>query len=144
MTKIIQSSAIGSKVDFDELTTAAQRQLVPVGTVFAWLKSYTNTPSLPDGWAECDGSAVSDTDSPYNGQNLPDLNSGTQRFLRGSTTSGTTGGSDAHTHTVTPATHAPLMGGGPARNTGENSQVTTGGASALPNYYEVVWIIKIK
>ena len=142
--KVIQSSAIGAKVDYDEIETIAHRQLVPVGTVLSWLKSYTNTPSLPDGWLECDGSNVSDADSPYNGQALPDLNSATQRFLRGSTTSGTTGGSDSHTHTVTPAQHSPLMGGGPARDTGEDSQVTTGGASALPYYYEVVWIIKVK
>jgi len=32
------------------------------------------TPYLSDGWAECNGQALSDADSPYNGFTLPDLN----------------------------------------------------------------------
>lgn len=67
----------------------------PIGTVLPWLKTLTNTPSLPDGWVECDGSTVSDGDSVYNGVTLPDL---TDTFLRGAATSGGTGGSDTHQH----------------------------------------------
>jgi len=70
----------------------------PVGTVASWLKTLTGTPALPDNWTECDGSVVSDGDSVYDGETLPDLN-GDNRFLRGSSSSGSTGGAATHTHT---------------------------------------------
>ena len=58
----------------------------PIGTIQAWHKSYVCTPlPLPWGWRECNGQPVADADSPYNGQNLPNLNSNTQD---GSTASG--------------------------------------------------------
>jgi hypothetical protein len=62
----------------------------PLGTILPWHKSMTASPatSLPPGWLECNGQVVSDGASPYNGQALPDLNSG-GRFLRGGNTSGT-------------------------------------------------------
>lgn len=52
------------------------------------------TPYLPDGFVECNGQVLSDSDSPFNGETIPDLNV-TKRFLRGSSTSGTTGGADS-------------------------------------------------
>jgi len=76
---------------------AVTTPITPIGTIVAWLKSFTNTPSLPDGWVECDGSVLSDAESVYNGQTLPDLN-GDNRFLRGNSTSGGTGGGETHTH----------------------------------------------
>ncbi len=81
--------------------TQTQTNLAPIGAILPWLKSFTNTPALISGWVECDGSVLSDVDSVYNGQTLPDLNGG--EFLRGDATSGGTGGSDtmAHTHGVT-------------------------------------------
>lgn len=69
----------------------------PIGTVMSWLKTFTNTPSLPDGWVECDGSVLSDTDSPYDGEVIPDLNNA-DRFLRGNSTSGGTGGATTSSH----------------------------------------------
>lgn len=84
-----------------------QSVLSPIGSVVAWLKSYANTPqTLPTGWVECDGAVLSDADSVYNGQTLPDLNGG-NRFLRGNSTSGGTGGGEtmAHTHTGPSHTH---------------------------------------
>lgn len=83
-------------------STSSTSILAPIGSIMPWLKSFTNTPgTLPTGWMEADGSAISDADSVYNGQNAPDLNGG--EFMRGFTTSGGTGGSDtmAHTHGVT-------------------------------------------
>jgi hypothetical protein len=59
----------------------------PIGTIKAWHKDFTNTPSLPWGWIECNGQSLSDTESPYDGEIIPDLN-GDGRFLRGSATSG--------------------------------------------------------
>jgi hypothetical protein len=62
----------------------------PVGSVLAWLKSYTNTPVLNAGWVECAGQTLSDSGSVYNGQVIPNLN-GNSNFLKGDTTSGTNG-----------------------------------------------------
>ena len=47
---------------------------VPIGSVTAWMKSYPNTPPLPNGWVECNGSTLNDSSSPYHGQVLPNLN----------------------------------------------------------------------
>lgn len=123
----------------------------PIGSVLAWLKSLgtTHTPSLPDGWVECNGQTLSDSDSPYNGDTIPDLNgsSGTQKFLRGATASGGTGGADtiniAHSHAVTntykryPETFYDSGG------LSTNSQLSSA-QSILPTYYEVVWIMRVK
>jgi hypothetical protein len=59
------------------------------------------TPKLPDGWLECDGSTISDGDSPYNGATLPDIN-GDERFLRGYYISGanTNDSFQGHHHTT--------------------------------------------
>ena len=106
------------------------------------------TPYLSDAWAECDGSVLSDSDSPFNGATLPDIN-GTPSFLRGNTTSGTTGGADtmAHTHTTTPNTM------GNPYNTGTTNYPaapTSAGSSAATNdenrpvFYEVVMIMRVK
>lgn len=59
----------------------------PIGTIVAWHKSLTGTPTLPDGWVQCDGQTLRDSASPYNGQVIPNLN-GEARFLRGGATSG--------------------------------------------------------
>jgi len=75
----------------DGMTASSDWYKPPIGSVIAWLKSYTNTPSLPAGWVECDGTVLSDTNSPYHGQTLPNLN-GNNRFLRGNNSSGSTGG----------------------------------------------------
>lgn len=108
----------------------------PVGVVLAWLKSFSNTPGLDSGWVECNGQTLNDPESVYNGQTIPDLNSGTRRFLRGSTTSGTTGGSETHTHAIQGASGSYGIGTGP------NCDVLSSGT--LPSYYEVVWIMKVK
>ena len=68
----------------------------PIGTIKAWHKNKGGTPSLPWGWQECNGTTVNDTESPYDGTAVPNLNSNTQdgstnsgMFLRGGSTSGT-------------------------------------------------------
>ena len=122
-------------VTFAKLSTACQRQLVPVGTILLWAKSITGVPSIPTGWIECDGSAVSDADSPINGQNVPNL---TNKMIRGAATSGGTGGSDTHSHGLTSKGNAPDAQGDCA------AEGSTDSASTLPAYYEVVFIIKIK
>ena len=136
-----------------------QSVLSPVGAVVSWLKSYTNTPqTLPTGWVECAGQTLSDADSVYDGQVIPDLN-GDNRFLRGNSTSGGTGGSSTHTLTTAemPAHTHSQIGGTSITNsdtgTNTNARITTadsgstGGGGAhenKPPYYDVVWIMRIK
>lgn len=72
-----------------------------VGFVVAWQKSYANVPALVAEAVETNGQTLSDAQSVYNGETIPNINGsggGTQRFLRGASTSGTTGGADSHTH----------------------------------------------
>ena len=126
------------KSDGDVLYASEFNATAPIGVIMPWLKSYTNTPALPEGWVECDGSTLSDADSVYDGQVIPDLN-GDNRFLRGNSTSGGTGGTENHTHTNSSTLQVrdegTLIG---YATTGVNS------TSTLPTYYEVVWIMKIK
>lgn len=59
-----------------------------MGTITAWHKNgAASTLTLNDRWRECNGAVVSDSDSPFNGRAVPNLN-GQKRFLRGGTTSG--------------------------------------------------------
>jgi len=129
--------------------------LAPIGAVVSWLKSYTNTPALPDGWVECNGQTLSDADSVYDGQVIPDLN-GDNRFLRASSTSGSTGGAESinlqHAHSGTTSASGSSGGGNNTHGSGvlqhthtystSNALSTT--QSILPKYYSVVMIIRIK
>ncbi len=80
----------------------------PIGSILAWHKNFASTPPLPDGWAECNGQTVSDVDSPYSGQNLPNLN-GEARFLRGATSSGTLQNDQLQAHKHTDSGHSHLF-----------------------------------
>lgn len=141
-------------VDGDQLNDGYYNFLAastPIGSVLSWLKDYTNTPALPDGWVECSGQTLSDADSVYNGQVIPDLN-GDNRFLRGSSTSGTTGGSDTvtttdHTHAFAPDANVTSSGtdfgfedSGAVTTSNNGSEVL----SIIPKHYTVVWIMRIK
>jgi len=59
--------------DWNSMATD-QKSRSPIGSVISWLKNYTNTPSLPTGWVECNGQTLSDVGSVYNGQIIPNLN----------------------------------------------------------------------
>lgn len=114
--------------------------IVPVGGVIAWLKSFTGTPSLPDGFVECNGQALSDADSVYDGQTIPNLNGG-QRYLRGKTTSGTVSGEGAHKHNFLAYRVGISLGlvyyYFPSTN-------TTYYTTTTPEHYSVVWVMRIK
>lgn len=62
--------------------------ITPIGAIMALHKDLSGVPALPGKWLECNGQTISDSESPLNGQTLPDLN-GENRFLRGGSTSGT-------------------------------------------------------
>lgn len=118
--------------------------VVPVGGVVAWLKSFPNTPSLLGNFVECNGQVLTDANSPFNGQTIPNLN-GEHRFLRGATTSGTTGGSETHTHTIGNTMQADAYEGESNSPWGQPSGYgSTEATSTLPTYYEVVWIMRVK
>jgi len=116
------------------LTTATQ---VPIGGVIAWFKDTPGVPAVPANFVECNGQFLSDPASPLDGQLMPDLNTGIQRFIRGGLTSGVTGGID--TFATAPADNA---GVGPTFNA-----VTTDyspGAVPIPPYQTAVYIIRVK
>ena len=144
------------KVNGDILYGSEANGLVPVGAIIPWLKSFTNTPALSGQFVECNGQVLSNAGSVYNGQTIPNLNGG-NRFLRGDTTSGGTGGSitGSHTHSIanqdkldldyTVGTtrldaYSPfIVGDGEGAPT-----VVTAAGTTLPAYYNVVWIMRIK
>ncbi len=71
---------------------------VPIGYIMYFFKAQEDAggtpidPPNPDIWAYCDGSLISDSDSPLDGQNTPDLRN---FFLKGSDSAiGTTGGQE--------------------------------------------------
>ncbi len=118
---------------------------IPVGGIIAWDKPedfIAGAPTLPDGFVECNGQVLADPESIYNGLTIQDLNgvggAENNKFLRGNSVSGTTGGTTQHQHTLTAKA---LQGGG---DTGTNPSSKTGNTSTLPVYYTVVWIIRIK
>ena len=110
---------------------------IPIGSVVAWLRSYTNTPALPQQWVECNGQLLNLPGSPYDGMSIPDLNGADgrqKRFLRGSTQSGAVGGAETHNHGFYLIERsAKRVINVSARNE----------ASSLPPYYEVIWIMKV-
>jgi len=161
----LQTSANGDLVEaINEAAQATQGPQgpagisTPIGGVIPWLKSLPGVPALPPEYVECNGQVLADPQSPLNGTTMPDLN-GDQRFLRGAATSGTTGGSDSHTHIFTSGTADQVVGitgtanpGGPfvlGPDVNNNlSMLEVKGAnsteSSLPPFYEVVWVIRVK
>ena len=114
----------------------------------AWLKSFPEVAqALPEGWVECNGQVLDDPTSSLNGQTIPDLNgsASAKRFLRGSTSSGSTGGSDVNNHTHSIAASIYMLAGAGQVN-GVQPQTTSGPSdnNNMPSFYEVVWIMRVK
>jgi hypothetical protein len=120
---------------------------VPVGGAVAWMLSLTGTPSLPDEFVQCNGQTLSDPESVYNGTVIPALNGTTdsnRMFLRGSTTSGGTGGTATHTHTVTSTTTSIAYQTGSTNFSPQAPASPTGSASTIPTCYNVTYVMRIK
>lgn len=132
----------------------------PVGSVVAWDKSVSGTPSLPAGWVEMNGQTLNDVGSPYHNTIIEDRNghgvsigtpgSPPPRFLRGAVASGGLGGSNIanHNHSLT-TTHAIFSTTGSGTDAYFFTSTNSGGTgltapSILPDYSEVVWIKKVK
>jgi hypothetical protein len=148
------------------------RKLPPVGAILPWHKTLTGVPALPDGWMECDGSPITDTESPMNGQNTPNLNDRYQShharglFLRGDTTSGTfeDDAFQGHWHAVPTGHRITQTTGGELQDIGTqygnndslagdsvNDAITDGtngtprtASETRPASMSVVWIIRVK
>jgi hypothetical protein len=67
---------------------------VPLGMVIEWWRPNANFP-IPDGYAICDGSLVSDPESPYDGINLPNL---LYNFVKGVTDTAQIGTTETGIH----------------------------------------------
>jgi uncharacterized membrane protein YgcG len=109
----------------------------PVGAVIAWFGSLSGVPTLPSGWQLCDGSQITDARSPMKTQYTPNINGNseaTKFFMRGSTTSGTTGGS------YNGAGDLYMSGGGSSSGPGYivNSRFTV-----IPPFIEAIFIMRI-
>lgn len=106
----------------------------PVGAIIPWDGSLVGVPALPSGWQLCDGSVISDVRSPMHGQNTRALNgnsNATKLFIRGSTTSGTTGG-------VTGISANTQTSGG-----GNTNGLPPTETSTIPPFMEMIWIVRI-
>ncbi len=123
--------------------------MVPIGTILPWAKSLTGVPALDDRFVECNGQTLSDAESLLDGQVIPNLNGDAtgaalsdgqkyQRFLRGDTTSGGSGGVD--TATTSTAGTANIGDGNPTQATPAHSHTV----STLSPYYEIVYIMRVK
>lgn len=122
--------------------------IIPIGGITAWCKTLiagTTAATLLPQYVECNGQVLSDGDSPLNGLTIPNLNGSgatTQYFMRGSTTSGTTGGNDSltHNHHSVNNNKAQVYVAG----TGYFFSTADRTLSTLPSYYEIVWVMRIK
>ena len=123
--------------------------MVPIGAILPWAKTITGVPALNDHFVQCDGQTLSDAESLLNGEVIPDLN-GDNRFLRGAATSGSTGGSETHTHTTTSGNYdvaddSVSDAGSAIRHLNSTGQLQTSDTtSTLPTFYGVVWIMRVK
>lgn len=133
-----------------------EQTIVPVGAIMAWTKSLAGVPALPDGWVECNGQTLNDTESPLNGQVIPNLN-GENRFLKGNSTSGTTGGVDNNNHFHNLHAYGTINKGQYGNDVGINRYLKDfhlAGANSImvestnldnkPPFYNVVWIMRVK
>lgn len=119
----------------------------PIGTILGVALDLTGVPSLPSQgcWVLCDGSTISDSNSPLDGQFLPDLN-GQNRFLRGNVSSGGIGGNASHFHSHTVGADVSIFATtGPSPAISAIGHVhTVSNVNKEPPYYGVVFVMRIK
>ena len=90
---------------------------VPIGAILDWWIPVGSKVAPPANFAICDGSKISDPDSPFNGFNTPNL---VQRFTYGATNIGeigNTGGSSTANVSITsqlPSSTGNIPGAAPA------------------------------
>lgn len=135
------TAATGEGFDADftqKVVVEAGSGIVPIGGIVAWDKTLAGVPQALLLFVECNGQVLDDPDSPLDGQTIPNLNAGF--FIKGAATSGSTGGSTTHSHTLGSRWHT-ATDLGTARG---SDALTSGLSSTYPDYYEVVWIMRVK
>jgi len=118
---------------------------VPIGGIIPWAKNIPGCPALSVNFQECDGSVINNGLSPMNGQTTPPMNN-QNRFIRGNTSSGATGGTTSHTHTETCNIFSKSISLGTGGNDlilGPIGLPETSSAGTLPPYYNAVWVMRI-
>ena len=113
----LQDRVDAAETDIDSNSSeisSLQQGLIPLAGITAWHKSLSTEP-LPERFKECDGTTISDPESPLDGQTVPDLN-GDNRILKGNSSSGGTGSFNTD---------------------GDNTSNTE-------NTFDVVWVMRIK
>lgn len=140
MPKFTAYNALGQDIQRNEIDSTAWSCILPIGTILPWAKTLTGTPALPANFVECNGQVLNDAGSIYNGLTMPALNAA-NRFLRGNTTSGGTGGGGTHNHQIS-GSYRSVQSGGSYTNVWDGTNSTS--ATNEPAYMDVVWIIKIK
>ena len=126
------ATAVGMRTQLNGIAA-----LVPIGVVLPWFKDLPGVPGLPSNFVECNGQTLNDAESPLDGQFMPDINTGAQRFLRGGLSSGALGGIDSFA-----TAQADNSGNNPP-----NTFVTVDfspGAQPFPPYVTAVYVIRVK
>ena len=110
---------------------------VPIGVAVAWFKDTPGVPALPANFVECNGQFLSDPASPLDGQLMPDINTGAQRFIRGGLNSGAVGGIDSF---------ATAQADNSGTSTVQNFVTIdfSPGAQPFPPYVTAVYVIRVK
>jgi hypothetical protein len=132
-----QFNALKALIDALAAQLAAVSGLVPIGAVIPWFKDTPGVPALPANFVECNGQVLNDPESPLDGQFMPDINTGAQRFIRGGVNSGALGGIDSFS-----TAQADNAGLGAVQNF-----VTidfSPGAQPFPPYITAVYVIRVK
>jgi hypothetical protein len=130
-------TSLKAHIDALAAQVAVLGTLVPIGAVIPWFKDTPGVPALPSNFVECNGQVLADAESPLDGQLMPDINTGAQRFIRGGASSGTVGGIDSFATAL-----ADNAGVGTAQNfvTPDFSP----GAQPFPPYVTAVYVIRVK
>ena len=135
MPRFTSYNPFGTEIDLNEISSTTVSQLgVPIGAIIPWLKDLSGVPTMPSSYMECDGSTVNDADSPLNAVTLPNL---TNKFLMGSSASGSTGG-------VSSRGVASDRAGDTGSDAGGFGFTSSATQDNKPPYYTVVFIIRIK
>jgi hypothetical protein len=79
-TNVLNTTIQQNAKALDQFQSYIDATLAPVGTITAWLPTFSVTKSIPEGWMRCDGSLIEV--GPFSGQATPDLNL-PGLFLRG-------------------------------------------------------------